>query len=89
MDKIIERLKEGNEQFKKGAFRIALDLNLPIVPISLSGCYEVMKKHARVVTRHPVHMHIGEPILPERFDKENPQNTIDMIREEVIKNIRK
>ena len=75
--------------FKKGAFRIALDLGLPIIPISLSGCYEVMKKHARIVSRHPIHMHVGKPIMPETFDKENPQNTIDLIRDEVIKNIRK
>ncbi len=75
--------------FKRGAFRIALDLNLPIIPVSLSGCYEVLKKGAPYVTRHPIHMHIGKPIMPEQFDKENPQNTIDMIRDEVIKNIRK
>jgi len=75
--------------FKKGAFRIALDLNLPIIPISLSGCFEVMNRKAHYVTRHPVHMHVGKPIMPEQFDKEDPQKTIDLIREEVIKNIRK
>jgi len=75
--------------FKKGAFRIALDLNLPIIPISLSGCFDVLNKNAGYVHRHPIHMHVGKPILPEQFDRENPQNTIDFIREEVIKNIKK
>jgi len=75
--------------FKKGAFRIALDLGLPIIPISLSGCFEVMPKNKYYVTRHPIHMHVGEPIMPETFDKENPQNTIDIIRDKVLENIRK
>ena len=75
--------------FKKGAFRIALDLNLPIIPISLSGCYEVMNRKAHFVTRHPIKMHVGEPISPELFDHENPQNTIDMLRDIVIKNMPK
>ena len=76
-------------RFKRGAFQIALELNLPIIPISLSGCYEAMNRKAKYVTWNPIHMHIGEPIMPEQFDKENPMNTIEMIREEVIKNIQK
>lgn len=75
--------------FKKGAFHIALDLNLPIIPISLTGCYEVMNRKAHYVTRHPIKMHIGKPVLPEQFDHENPQNTIDMLRDLVIKNMPK
>lgn len=76
-------------RFKRGAFQIALELNLPIIPISLSGCYEAMNRKAKYVTWHPIHMHIGEPILPDQFDKENPMTTIDIIRQEVIKNIQK
>ena len=75
--------------FKKGAFRVALDLNLPIVPISLTGCFEVMNRKEHYVHRHPIHMHVGKPIMPEQFDKEDPQKTIDLIREEVIKNMHK
>lgn len=76
-------------RFKRGAFQIALELNLPIIPISLSGCYEAMNRKAKYVTWHPIHMHIGEPILPDQFDKENPMTTIEIIRQEVIKNIQK
>ena len=76
-------------RFKRGAFQIALELNLPIIPISLSGCYEAMNRKAKYVTWHPIHMYIGEPILPDQFDKENPMTTIEIIRQEVIKNIQK
>ena len=74
-------------KFKRGAFQIALDLNLPIIPISLTGCYEAMNRKSPYVTRHPVHMHIGEPIPPEQFNKENPQETMELVRELVIKNM--
>ncbi len=75
-------------RFKRGAFQIALELNLPIIPISLTGCYEAMNRKAHYVTRHPVHMHIGEPIMPEQFNRENPHETMDMVRDLVIKNMR-
>jgi 1-acyl-sn-glycerol-3-phosphate acyltransferase len=58
-------------RFKRGAFQIALDLGLPVIPLSLSGCYEVMPKGAWAVHRHPVHMHVGEPIDLKQYRTEN------------------
>lgn len=74
-------------RFKRGAFQIALELNLPIIPISLTGCFEAMNRKCKYVTRHPIHMHIGEPIMPEQFNKENPHETMDLVRDIVIKNM--
>ena len=72
---------------KRGAFQIALELNLPIIPISLTGCFEAMNRKCKYVTRHPIHMHIGEPIMPEQFNKENPHETMDLVRDIVIRNM--
>ena len=74
-------------RFKRGAFQIALELNLPIIPISLTGCFEAMNRKCKYVTRHPIHMHIGEPIMPEQFNKENPHETMDLVRDIVIRNM--
>ncbi len=61
-------------RFRRGAFQIAIDLNLPVVPLSIEGCYEVLPKGETFVHRHPVHLHIGEPIdlniLRERLKQE-------------------
>ena len=54
-------------RFKRGAFQIAIDLGLPIIPLSLSGCYDVLPKGKYDVRRHPVHMHIGKPIDLKQF----------------------
>ena len=74
-------------KFKRGALQIALDLKLPIVPISLSGCYEVMNKHEFHANYHPVHMHIGEPIDISTLADEDVPAAIEQLRQAVIAGI--
>lgn len=70
-------------RFKRGAFQVALDVHLPIIPISLTGCYEVMPKGAVWVTRHPIRMTIGQPItLPNEISDIN--GPIEAIRQTII-----
>ena len=80
-------------RFKRGAFQIALELNLPVIPLSLTGCFEVMPKGQPYVTRHPVHMHIGEPIDLKQFKDEegniDGNAAIEAVREAVISGMKK
>ena len=69
-------------RFKRGAFQIAWDLGLPIIPLSLEGCYEVLPKGKPFVYRAPVHMHIGEPIDLKQFS--DPNEAIEAVRNAVI-----
>lgn len=48
--------------FKKGAFRIAIDNDLPIVPLTLHGAYETWPPGSRVCWGGPVTLVIHEPI---------------------------
>ncbi len=80
------RTKDGQVgRFKRGAFQIALDLKLPIIPISLSGCYDVLPKGKPFVYRRPVRMYVGEPIDITQF--ENNNDAIDVVRNKVIENM--
>mgnify|MGYP003290890224 FL=1 len=80
------RTKDGQVgRFKRGAFQIALDLQLPVVPISLSGCYNVLPKGKPFVYRRPVRMYVGEPIDITQF--ENNNDAIEFVRSKVIENI--
>ena len=74
-------------RFKRGAFQIAWDLGLPVIPLSLDGCFEVMPKGKPFVNYHPVHMHIGEPIDLKQFADAN--EAIDFVRNAVISGRRK
>ena len=69
-------------RFKRGAFQIAWDLGLPIIPLSLDGCYDVLPKGKPFVYRAPVHMHIGEPIDLKQFS--DPNEAIEAVRNAVI-----
>lgn len=69
-------------RFKRGAFQIALDLGLPVIPLSLDGCYEVLPKGKPFVYHAPVHMHIGEPIDLKQFS--DPNEAIEAVRNAVI-----
>ncbi len=49
--------------FKRGGFHLALDSEVPIVPIALVGTRAVMPKGALFVRARPVTVLIGEPIV--------------------------
>jgi len=69
-------------RFKRGAFQIAWELNLPIIPIRLDGCYEVMNRRAKYVTRHPVKMTILEEIDLHQFA--TMDEAIQIVREKIL-----
>lgn len=82
------RSKDGQlGRFKRGAFQIAIDLSLPVIPISLSGCYEVMNRNAKTVTWHPITMKVGKLIDLSQFPKEDPAVAIDAVRTAVAEGI--
>lgn len=74
-------------RFKRGAFSIATDLNLPIVPISLSGCYEVMPRTRFYAKWHRVKMTVGKPIDVSAYPEEVRNVLIEDVRQQVINNI--
>jgi len=69
-------------RFKRGAFQIAWDLGLPVIPLSLDGCFEVLPKGKPFVHRHPVHMHIGQAIDLKQYSDSN--EAIEAVRNAVI-----
>lgn len=50
--------------FKHGAFKLALDFNLPIVPITISGSYDVMPRTTFNVTPGKITITLHKPICP-------------------------
>lgn len=48
--------------FKKGAFQLASDLQLPVVPVTITGSFEVRARTSKWVYRHPLTLTIHPPI---------------------------
>jgi len=57
--------------FKKGAYQMALDLKLPIVPITINGSFEVMPIHTLLLNPHKMELIIHDPIETSGFASED------------------
>jgi 1-acyl-sn-glycerol-3-phosphate acyltransferase len=81
------RTKTGEMgRFKQGAFKIAMDMGLPVVPLSLGGFFKAMPSgQAFANPRARVSLHIGKPIDISQFNDIN--EAMEYLRNEIAKNI--
>lgn len=65
--------------FRKGAFQLADDLQLPVVPITIDGSFDVLKRQEGVtfVHRHKMRLIIHRPILPKEHSPEDVKETMN------------
>jgi 1-acyl-sn-glycerol-3-phosphate acyltransferase len=54
-------------RFHKGAFHIAEELNLDIIPMGLYGSGKALPKHGRILRRWPMHLEICKRISSKEF----------------------
>lgn len=57
--------------FRRGAYQLADNLQLPIVPITINGSFEVFPRTGKWVNWHPLEMIIHDPIPPKGQGSEN------------------
>ena len=59
--------------FKKGAFKLAIEFNLPVVPVTIDGAYKVMPRRSKLPRPGVIHLTIHPPIFPgpegHKFDE--------------------
>lgn len=61
-------------RFKRGAFIIAKEMGLPVVPITVNGAYDVMKIHTYLVNPGKLELIVHEPIpTKDLSDEELPE----------------
>ena len=58
-------------KFKKGAYQMAIDLNLPVVPVTINGSFHIMPKDTLLFTPHEMEMIIHEPIETGEYKTDN------------------
>ena len=51
--------------FKRGAFMLANEIGLPIVPMTINGCFDVFPRTAKSVSRSKITLTIHKPITAE------------------------
>lgn len=64
--------------FRRGAFQLADELQLPVVPVTIDGSFDVLprQKGFNFLNWHPLHLTIHEPIYPKGKGSENVKETL-------------
>ncbi len=72
--------------FKKGAFQLADQLQLPVVPLTITGSFEVYPRtHKGFVNYHPLTLTIHKPIPPSGEGTDNIKATMEAAYQEIKK----
>ena len=69
--------------FKRGAFQLADDLQLPVVPVSINGSFRILRRGGKWIHWHPLSMTIHAPIPPHGKGHDNIQQTLEEARSAV------
>ena len=72
--------KEEMGDFKKGAFRMALDLDIPILPITILGTGKILPPKTRRLFPGRAKLIIHPPISLEGFDLDHIEDLMDATR---------
>ncbi len=72
--------------FRRGAFQLADELQLPVVPVTIDGSFDVLprQKGTTFLSWHPLRMVIHSPIFPQSKGNENIKLTMKESYETVM-----
>ena len=69
--------------FKKGAFLLAAESRVAIVPTAVTGSFEIMRPGSWRIYPHTIHIHFLDPIPPERVAAlvgDGPEPLMELVR---------
>lgn len=72
--------------FKKGAFMLAAESRVAIVPTAVTGSYEIMRKGSWRIHPQTIHLHFLEPIPPEEVTEmveDGPEPLMELVRSRI------
>jgi 1-acyl-sn-glycerol-3-phosphate acyltransferase len=75
------------QPFKMGTGFLAMQLNIPIVPVYIQGSFEAFPKGARLPNRHPIRVKFGQPIAIDRYQNRTDKGSRQLCQE-IIQDIR-
>lgn len=73
-------------RFKRGAFTLAMEFNLPVVPITIDGAFRVMPRTTLIPRPGTIILTIHEPILPPEGGH-NLQTLMESSRESILSSL--
>ena len=67
--------------FKRGAFQLAVQANVPILPVLIDGTGGILPKHGLIFgSGHHITIKVLEPVQPSSFSTDNPDELATKLR---------
>jgi 1-acyl-sn-glycerol-3-phosphate acyltransferase len=75
--------------FKKGVFALADELQLPVVPLTINGSFDILPrmKGFNFINWHPMKLTIHQPIYPTGQGPENVEATLRQAYDSVMSSL--
>lgn len=74
--------------FKRGAFQLAIDANVPVLPVIIDGTGEILPKHGLIFKGfHKINMHVLDPVFPVDFGTGNPEELALKFKAIIVKGL--
>ena len=76
-------------QFRKGAFALADELQLPVVPLTINGSFDILPRQRgfNFITWHPLRLTIHQPIYPVGQGSDNIEATMRQAYDSVMSSL--
>jgi len=75
------------KQFKKGAFKLAIDMRLPVLPVSISGTKNILPNKSAALFPGRAKLVINKPVSVEGYSNENIDDLISRVRDSLQKGL--
>lgn len=73
----------GFQQLKKGPFHLTKAAGVPLIPMGMSGMWEIKKYHDPHWRPGPIHVRYGKPISAETVESKSVEELRDLTREAI------
>ncbi|MBN1599382.1 MAG: 1-acyl-sn-glycerol-3-phosphate acyltransferase [Bacteroidales bacterium] len=73
--------------FKRGGFKLAIDLKLPILPVTLKGTRKILPADILVQFPGKVEMIIHEPVSIDGYSEKNIRELMDLTKEKICSDL--
>jgi 1-acyl-sn-glycerol-3-phosphate acyltransferase len=74
--------------FRRGAFMMALNAQVPILPVVIDGTGDILPKHGwRLKGGYHIRIRVLDPVLPDSFGTENPDELALKLRAIIVEEL--
>ena len=71
-------------EFRRGAFMLAAEIGLPIVPLTIQGSFEAFNRHAWRVTHHPLTLTVHDAVTVDEQRTMNSKQLMTTVRDSIL-----